>query len=82
MGSKLLAIFVFLLAGAGLSRVDAGGQEIAGMTLAELEGLALESNPTLVQAAMRVRAAPIAIGGVVSFFFARWKRTGLMRATT
>ena len=31
---------------------------------------------------MRVSAAAIGIGGVVSPFFALWKRTGLMRATT
>jgi|GEM_PF-4960515 len=33
-------------------------------------------------AAMRVSAAATVIGGLVSPFFARWKRTGLMRATT
>jgi len=36
---------------------EAVGPEVAGMTLAELEGLAMDNNPTLVQAAMRVRAA-------------------------
>src|SRR5262249_44594062 len=33
-------------------------------------------------AAMRVSAAGSGIGGAVSPFLARWKRTGLMRATT
>lgn len=36
----------------------------------------------LAEADMRVSAAATAIGGSVSPFFARWKRTGLMRATT
>ena len=36
----------------------------------------------LAEVAMRVSAAPIAIGGLVSPFLMRWKRTGLTRATT
>ncbi len=36
----------------------------------------------LAAAAMRVSAAPTSIGGFVTPFLARWKRTGLMRATT
>src|SRR5262249_34093172 len=36
----------------------------------------------LAEAAMRVSAAPIGMGGAVSPFLGRTKRTGLMRATT
>jgi len=70
----------------GLTRTARGGfpihSEDIAATSARSCSLTSATSKLRAEAAMRVRAAPMAIGGVLSPFFARWKRTGLMRATT